>query len=202
MIHPNLATMLAVVTTDYPLEPGEAFAFLRPAVDATLQRDLRRRRVLDERHGAAARERRERCRAHARLRRGVRRRLAHGLRRAREADRRRRRRRHRARRDRGERRRRRRRRRARSHERVATSPLVKTALYGHDANWGRIADGRRLGAVQRRLRRPRSGQADDRDRRRAGARRRPPVRRRARAHERALHDRDRARRSATALRTT
>jgi glutamate N-acetyltransferase/amino-acid N-acetyltransferase len=24
-------------------------------------------------------------------------------------------------------------------ERVATSPLVKTALYGHDANWGRIA---------------------------------------------------------------
>jgi glutamate N-acetyltransferase/amino-acid N-acetyltransferase len=33
MIHPNLATMLAVVTTDYPLEPGEAAEFLRPAVD-------------------------------------------------------------------------------------------------------------------------------------------------------------------------
>ncbi len=32
MIHPNLATMLAVVTTDYPLEPGEAIDFLRPAV--------------------------------------------------------------------------------------------------------------------------------------------------------------------------
>jgi glutamate N-acetyltransferase / amino-acid N-acetyltransferase len=32
MIHPNLATMLAVVTTDYPLEPGDAIAFLRPAV--------------------------------------------------------------------------------------------------------------------------------------------------------------------------
>jgi glutamate N-acetyltransferase/amino-acid N-acetyltransferase len=32
MIHPNLATMLAVVTTDYPLEPGEAIGFLRPAV--------------------------------------------------------------------------------------------------------------------------------------------------------------------------
>jgi glutamate N-acetyltransferase/amino-acid N-acetyltransferase len=32
MIHPNLATMLAVVTTDYPLEPGEAIEFLRPAV--------------------------------------------------------------------------------------------------------------------------------------------------------------------------
>jgi glutamate N-acetyltransferase / amino-acid N-acetyltransferase len=32
MIHPNLATMLAVVTTDYPLEPGEALEFLAPAV--------------------------------------------------------------------------------------------------------------------------------------------------------------------------
>ena len=32
MIHPNLATMLAVVTTDYPLAPGEAIEFLRPAV--------------------------------------------------------------------------------------------------------------------------------------------------------------------------
>ena len=35
MIHPNLATMLAVVTTDYPLEPGEAIDFLRPAVETT-----------------------------------------------------------------------------------------------------------------------------------------------------------------------
>jgi glutamate N-acetyltransferase/amino-acid N-acetyltransferase len=35
MIHPNLATMLAVVTTDFPLEPGEAIDFLRPAVDAS-----------------------------------------------------------------------------------------------------------------------------------------------------------------------
>jgi glutamate N-acetyltransferase/amino-acid N-acetyltransferase len=33
MIHPKLATMLAVVTTDYPLEPGEALEHLRPAVD-------------------------------------------------------------------------------------------------------------------------------------------------------------------------
>jgi glutamate N-acetyltransferase / amino-acid N-acetyltransferase len=33
MIHPDLATMLAVVTTDYPLEPGEASEFLRPAVE-------------------------------------------------------------------------------------------------------------------------------------------------------------------------
>jgi len=35
MIHPCLATMLAVVTTDYPLESGEAAAFLRPAVQAS-----------------------------------------------------------------------------------------------------------------------------------------------------------------------
>jgi glutamate N-acetyltransferase / amino-acid N-acetyltransferase len=35
MIHPDLATMLAFVTTDYPLEPGEAIDFLRPAVEAT-----------------------------------------------------------------------------------------------------------------------------------------------------------------------
>jgi glutamate N-acetyltransferase/amino-acid N-acetyltransferase len=35
MIHPNLATMLAVVTTDYPLEPGEAIDVLRPAVDVS-----------------------------------------------------------------------------------------------------------------------------------------------------------------------
>jgi len=35
MIHPHLATMLAVVTTDYPLEPGEAIDFLRPAVEAS-----------------------------------------------------------------------------------------------------------------------------------------------------------------------
>jgi glutamate N-acetyltransferase/amino-acid N-acetyltransferase len=33
MIHPNLATMLAVVTTDYALERGEAIEFLRPAVE-------------------------------------------------------------------------------------------------------------------------------------------------------------------------
>ena len=33
MIHPNLATMLAVVTTDYTLEPREARDFLRPAVE-------------------------------------------------------------------------------------------------------------------------------------------------------------------------
>lgn len=38
MIHPHLATMLAVVTTDYPLEPGEAERFLRPAVHESFNR--------------------------------------------------------------------------------------------------------------------------------------------------------------------
>ncbi len=38
MIHPVLATMLAVVTTDYPLAPGEAAGFLGPAVDESFNR--------------------------------------------------------------------------------------------------------------------------------------------------------------------
>jgi glutamate N-acetyltransferase / amino-acid N-acetyltransferase len=38
MIHPRLATMLAVLTTDYPLEPGEPRELLRAAVDATFNR--------------------------------------------------------------------------------------------------------------------------------------------------------------------
>jgi glutamate N-acetyltransferase/amino-acid N-acetyltransferase len=38
MIHPRLATMLAVVTTDYPLEPGEPVGLLREAVDASFNR--------------------------------------------------------------------------------------------------------------------------------------------------------------------
>ena len=38
MIHPALATMLAVVTTDYPLEPGEAIGFLCPAVEESFNR--------------------------------------------------------------------------------------------------------------------------------------------------------------------
>ena len=38
MIHPRLATMLAVVTTDYPLESGEPIAFLRAAVSESFNR--------------------------------------------------------------------------------------------------------------------------------------------------------------------
>ena len=153
---PDLATMLAVVTTDYRSSPGEAIDFLRPAVDDDLQRDLGRRRVLDERHGRPARERRERHRAHARDATG---RSRSALREvcpelaaqivadgegatvlaeiavtgaASDAE-------------------------ARAiARRIATSPLVKTALFGHDANWGRVLAGGRLGALQRRLRHSRS----------------------------------------------
>jgi len=38
MIHPALATMLAVITTDYPLEPGEATEYLRLAVNKSFNR--------------------------------------------------------------------------------------------------------------------------------------------------------------------
>ncbi len=38
MIHPCLATMLAVITTDYPLAAGEAGGFLRSAVEETFNR--------------------------------------------------------------------------------------------------------------------------------------------------------------------
>jgi glutamate N-acetyltransferase/amino-acid N-acetyltransferase len=38
MIHPHLATMLAVVTTDYPLESGEAHGFLKRAVNESFNR--------------------------------------------------------------------------------------------------------------------------------------------------------------------
>jgi glutamate N-acetyltransferase / amino-acid N-acetyltransferase len=38
MIHPRLATMLAVLTTDYPLAPDDAYPLLRSAVDATFNR--------------------------------------------------------------------------------------------------------------------------------------------------------------------
>jgi len=138
MIHPCLATMLAVVTTDYPLERGEAIELLRPAVDASFNaisvdgECSTNDAVLLLANGASGVERTQ-----ARDEE-----LAHCLRTvcgelakqivadgegatviaeiavrgaASEGD-------------------------ARAiAERVATSPLVKTALHGHDANWGRIA---------------------------------------------------------------
>jgi glutamate N-acetyltransferase/amino-acid N-acetyltransferase len=138
MIHPNLATMLAVITTDYPLEPGEAIDFLRPAVDTSFNAITvdgecsTNDAVVLLANGASGIERtpasdaefalcvRKVCGELARLI------VADGegmtvlaeiaVRGAtNEAE-------------------------ARAiAERVATSPLVKTALHGHDANWGRIA---------------------------------------------------------------
>lgn len=135
MIHPCLATMLAVVTTDYPLEPGEAIDFLRPAVDASFNaisvdgECSTNDTVLLLANGASGCERNDE--AFATALRTVCGELAkqivadgegatvlaeiavRGAANDSEA-------------------------RAIA-ERVATSPLVKTALYGHDANWGRIA---------------------------------------------------------------
>jgi glutamate N-acetyltransferase/amino-acid N-acetyltransferase len=138
MIHPTLATMLAVVTTDYPLDPGEALTFLRPAVEASFNsisvdgECSTNDSVLLLANGASGIERtpagdeqfalclRTVC---AELARQI---VADGegatvvaeiaVRGAATS---------------GE---------ARAiAERVATSPLVKTALHGRDANWGRIA---------------------------------------------------------------
>lgn len=138
MIHPNLATMLAVVTTDYPLEPGEAIEFLRPAVDASFNaisvdgECSTNDTVILLANGASGVERTPESDAEfAACVRTVCGELAkqivadgegatvlaeiavRGA--ATESE-------------------------ARAiAERVATSPLVKTALHGHDANWGRIA---------------------------------------------------------------
>jgi glutamate N-acetyltransferase / amino-acid N-acetyltransferase len=138
MIHPNMATMLAVITTDYPLEAGEAIEFLRPAVDTSFNaisvdgECSTNDAVVLLANGASGVERtpasdeefanciRRVCGELAKLI------VADGegmtvlaeiaVRGATdEAE-------------------------ARAiAERVATSPLVKTALHGHDANWGRIA---------------------------------------------------------------
>ena len=138
MIHPNMATMLAVITTDYPLEPGEAIEFLRPAVDTSFNaisvdgECSTNDAVVLLANGASEIERtpasdaefalcvRKVCGELAKLI------VADGegmtvlaeiaVRGAMdEAE-------------------------ARAiAERIATSPLVKTALHGHDANWGRIA---------------------------------------------------------------
>jgi len=138
MIHPCLATMLAVVTTDYPLQPGEAIEFLRPAVDASFNaisvdgECSTNDTVLLLANGASGVERTPATdEDFARCLRTVCGELAKQIVvdgegatvlaeiavRGAGSD--------------GE---------ARAiAERVATSPLVKTALYGHDANWGRIA---------------------------------------------------------------
>jgi glutamate N-acetyltransferase/amino-acid N-acetyltransferase len=130
--------MLAVLTTDYPLEPGEAIDFLRPAVDTSFNaisvdgECSTNDAVLLLANGSSAIERtpatdeefalcvRKVCGELAKLivadgegATVLAEILVRGA--ADESE-------------------------ARAiAERVATSPLVKTALYGHDANWGRIA---------------------------------------------------------------
>jgi glutamate N-acetyltransferase / amino-acid N-acetyltransferase len=138
MIHPNLATMLAVVTTDYPLAPGEAIDFLRPAVDASFNAIsvdgecstndtvvllangasfVARSPATDEQFALCLRtvcgELARQIVADGEGATVVAEIAVSGAASAAEA-------------------------RAIA-ERVATSPLVKTALHGHDANWGRIA---------------------------------------------------------------
>jgi glutamate N-acetyltransferase/amino-acid N-acetyltransferase len=138
MIHPQLATMLAVITTDYPLEAGEAIEFLQPAVDTSFNaisvdgECSTNDTVILLANGASGIERtpasdeefalcvRKVCGELAKLivtdgegatvlaEIAVRGAASEPEARA-------------------------------IAERVATSPLVKTALYGHDANWGRIA---------------------------------------------------------------
>jgi glutamate N-acetyltransferase / amino-acid N-acetyltransferase len=134
MIHPNLATMLAVVTTDYPLGPREASAFLQDAVDESfnsisvdgecstndavvLLANGSSGAVLDEAEFAAALS--EVCSSLAAqiVADGegatmVAEIVVTGAANQAEAK--------------------------AVARRVATSPLVKTALHGRDANWGRI----------------------------------------------------------------
>ena len=137
MIHPDLATMLAVITTDYPLAHGEVLDHLRPAVDETFNaisvdgdcstNDT----VLLLANGASGVQRTDETDAAftaalaqvcADLARQI---VADGegvtvlaeIQVDGAVD--------------------------RSHakaiaRRIATSPLVKTALFGHDANWGRV----------------------------------------------------------------
>ena len=137
MIHPNLATMLAVLTTDYPLDPGEALDILRPAVDVSFNSITvdgecsTNDAVILLSSGAAPVERTPATDAAFVLAlRKVCADLSHqivvdgegatlvaeinvsGAASAAEA-------------------------RAIA-QRIATSPLVKTALFGHDANWGRV----------------------------------------------------------------
>jgi glutamate N-acetyltransferase/amino-acid N-acetyltransferase len=134
MIHPDLATMLAVITTDYPLEPGEAIEFLRPAVESSFNsisvdgEPSTNDCVILLANGASGVERDEAAFAAALaevcddLARQV---VADGegitvlaeinvLGALDDAQ-------------------------AKAiARRIATSPLVKTALFGHDANWGRV----------------------------------------------------------------
>lgn len=137
MIHPRLATMLAVITTDYPLRSGEPERFLRPAVERSFNRisvdgDCSTNdTVILLANGASGAPRSEDSDGEfARLLGQVCQELseqivkdAEGFTVLMEVN------------VRG----------ARSEEqavaiaaRIASSPLVKTAVFGHDPNWGRV----------------------------------------------------------------
>ncbi len=137
MIHPDLATMLGFVTTDYPLEPGEAIEFLRPAVDSTFNAisvdgdcstndtvllmangasGITRSPATDEEFRAALQQVCEEL-AHKIVEDGegvtvIAEIAVTGAASRDEAK--------------------------AIARRIATSPLVKTALFGHDPNWGRV----------------------------------------------------------------
>ena len=138
MIHPNLATMLALVTTDYPLGFGEAIEFLRPAVESSFNSisvdgecstndtvlllangasGVVRTPASDQQFALCLRkvcgELAKQIVADGEGATVLAEIAVRGAVTTREA-------------------------RAIA-ERIATSPLVKTALYGHDPNWGRIA---------------------------------------------------------------
>jgi glutamate N-acetyltransferase/amino-acid N-acetyltransferase len=137
MIHPDLATMLGFVTTDYPLESGEAIEFLRPAVDSTFNAisvdgdcstndtvllmangasGITRSPATDEEFRAALQQVCEEL-AHKIVEdgEGVTVIAEIAVRGAASGDE------------------------AKAiARRIATSPLVKTALFGHDPNWGRV----------------------------------------------------------------
>jgi glutamate N-acetyltransferase / amino-acid N-acetyltransferase len=134
MIHPCLATMLVVITTDYPLREGEAETFLRPAVERSFNRisvdgdPSTNDAVILLANGASGAARDDEAFAAALERvctdlgrqivadgEGATVVLEIGVRGAaseREAE--------------------------AIARRIATSPLVKTAAFGHDPNWGRV----------------------------------------------------------------
>ena len=138
MIEPMLATMLAFLTTDARVPPALLQKALRRGGRSHVQRDHRRRRVLDERHAGRAGQRRQR-RRHRRGHRTAR--SCQGSRpwpgrwrseivrggegatklvaitvtggESRDAA-------------------------VRAAKTIANSPLVKTAVHGADPNWGRL----------------------------------------------------------------
>ena len=143
MIAPDMATMLSFVFTDAPIDAGGAASMPGEAVAEKLQRRHRRRRHLDLRHASRLRDGSRRCARRPGVPIGQpleefpggafrplpRSRPAGGARR-RGADE--------VRRDRSHRRRVRRLRAKRIALSIGNSPLVKTALAGEDANWGRV----------------------------------------------------------------